>query len=155
MTAFFPGSFDPFTIGHYDIVCRALKLFDRVVIGIGTNPLKKNLFSEKDRLRFIQEATKGLANVEVVIYHGLTADYCTANHISCIVRGVRSAYDYEHENITAQANRCLHQHIDTIFLPARAEHSFVCSSVVRDVLTHGGDVSALLPQGVSLKDLQR
>jgi pantetheine-phosphate adenylyltransferase len=155
MTAFFPGSFDPFTIGHYDITCRALQLFERVVIGIGTNPFKKNLFSEEDRMRFIRDATKGLSNVDVVIYHGLTVDYCRDNHISCIVRGVRSAYDYEHENITAQANHFQQHHIDTIFLPARAEHAFVCSSVVRDVLTHGGDVSALLPQGVSIKDIKR
>ena len=151
MTVFFPGSFDPFTIGHYDVVCRALQLFDRVVIGIGTNPLKKNLFTEDERLRFIREATKDLRNVDVVVYHGLTADYCKANRITCIVRGIRSAFDYEHENITAQANRRLHHHIDTVFLPARAEHAFVCSSVVRDVLTHGGDISAFLPKGVSLK----
>lgn len=155
MTAFFPGSFDPITIGHYDVVCRALALFDRVVIGIGTNPLKKNLFSEEARVRFIQEATSGLRNVSVVVYHGLTVDYCKANGMSCIVRGIRSAFDYEHENITAQANRCLHHHIDTVFLPARAEHAFVCSSVVRDVLTHGGDISAFLPKGVSIKEIKR
>jgi pantetheine-phosphate adenylyltransferase len=155
MTAFFPGSFDPITIGHYDIICRALKLFDRVVVGIGTNPLKKNLFPEEERMRFIREATTGLRNVSVAIYHGLTVDYCKENHISCIVRGVRSAYDYEHENITAQANQCLHRHIDTIFLPAKPEHSFVCSSVVRDLLTHGGDVSAFLPKGVSIKEIKR
>jgi pantetheine-phosphate adenylyltransferase len=150
MTTFFPGSFDPFTVGHYDIVCRALKLFDRVVIGIGTNPFKKNLFSEDDRLRFIQEATGELRNVSVVVYHGLTVDYCKDNHITCIVRGIRSSFDYEHENIAAQANRCLQHGIDTVFLPALPEHSFVCSSVVRDVLTHGGDISAFLPKGVSL-----
>ncbi|MDR3181027.1 MAG: pantetheine-phosphate adenylyltransferase [Prevotellaceae bacterium] len=155
MTALFPGSFDPFTIGHYDVVCRALKLFDRVIIGIGTNPFKKNLFSEEDRMRFIQEATKGLRNVSVVTYHGLTVDYCKDNNITCIVRGVRSAFDYEHENVAAQANHFLQHHIDTIFLPARPEHSFVCSSVVRDVLTHGGDASALLPKGISLKEIKR
>ena len=151
MTAFFPGSFDPFTIGHYDILCRTLKLFDRVVIGIGTNPLKKTLFSEEERMRFIQEATKDLRNVDVVVYRGLTADYCKANHITCIVRGVRSAFDYEHENIAAQANQFLQHGVDTIFLPARPEHSFVCSSVVRDVLIHGGDASVFLPKGVSIK----
>ncbi|MDR3185141.1 MAG: pantetheine-phosphate adenylyltransferase [Prevotellaceae bacterium] len=155
MTALFPGSFDPFTIGHYDIVCRALRLFSDVVIGIGTNPLKKNLFPEDNRVRFIREATGGLRNVSVVIYHGLTVDYCKENHITCIVRGVRSSFDYEHENIAAQANRFLQHHIDTIFLPARPEHAFVCSSVVRDILTHGGDASALLPSGVSIKDLTR
>lgn len=151
MTAFFPGSFDPFTIGHYDIACRALKIFDRIIIGIGTNPFKKNLFSEEDRMRFIREATKELSNVDVVVYHGLTADYCKANRITCIVRGIRSSFDYEHENIIAQANQCLHHHIDTVFLPALPGHSFICSSVVRDVLAHGGDVSAFLPKGVSLK----
>jgi pantetheine-phosphate adenylyltransferase len=150
MTAFFPGSFDPFTIGHYDVVCRALKLFDQLIIGIGTNPLKKNLFSEADRVRFIQEATKELRNVSVVTYHGLTVDYCNDNHITCIVRGIRSSFDYEHENITAQANHCLQRHIDTVFFPALPEHAFVCSSVVRDILTHGGDVSAFLPKGVSV-----
>jgi pantetheine-phosphate adenylyltransferase len=78
-------------------------------------------------------------------------EYCKANGITCIVRGIRSSFDYEHENITAQANRFLQHGIDTIFLPALPEHSFVCSSVVRDILTHGGDVSAFLPKGVSLK----
>jgi pantetheine-phosphate adenylyltransferase len=150
MTAFFPGSFDPFTTGHYDIACRALKLFDRLVIGIGTNPVKKNLFSETDRMRFIREATKEFRNVSVVTYHGLTVDYCNDNHIACIVRGIRSSFDYEHESITAQANHCLQHHIDTIFFPSLPEHSFVCSSVVRDILTHGGDVSAFLPKGVSI-----
>jgi pantetheine-phosphate adenylyltransferase len=77
-------------------------------------------------------------------------DYCNDNHISCIVRGIRSSFDYEHENITAQANHSLQHHIDTIFFPALPEHSFVCSSVVRDILTHGGDVSAFLPKGVSI-----
>jgi pantetheine-phosphate adenylyltransferase len=154
MTALFPGSFDPFTIGHYNIACRALKLFERLVIGIGTNPLKKNLFSEEDRIRFIREATKDLPNVSVVTYPGLTADFCKAHHITCIVRGIRSAFDYEHENITAQANHCLQHDIDTVLFPALPEHSFVCSSVVRDILTHGGDVSAFLPAGISLKEIR-
>jgi pantetheine-phosphate adenylyltransferase len=153
MTALFPGSFDPFTVGHYDIVYRALKLFDRVVVGIGTNPNKRNLFTEEDRLRFIREATKDLRGVSAVVYRGLTVDYCKANDITCIVRGIRSSFDYEHENITAQANHFLHHDIDTVFLPALPEHSFVCSSVVRDVLTHGGDISAFLPKGVSIKAL--
>jgi pantetheine-phosphate adenylyltransferase len=153
MTALFPGSFDPFTVGHYDIVCRALRLFDHVVVGIGTNPNKRNLFTEDDRLRFIREATQGLRGVSAEIYHGLTVDYCKAHGIACIVRGIRSSFDYEHEYITAQANHFLHHDIDTVFLPALPEHSFVCSSVLRDVLTHGGDIAAFLPKGVSIKTL--
>jgi pantetheine-phosphate adenylyltransferase len=151
MTAFFPGSFDPFTAGHYDIVSRALKLFDHVVIGIGANPLKKNLFTEEERAEIIRQAVKDLAKVSVVIYQGLTADYCAANHINHIVRGIRSSFDYEYENISAQVNHALQNNIDTIFFPALPEHSFICSTVVRDIVEHGGDVSAFLPKGVSLK----
>jgi pantetheine-phosphate adenylyltransferase len=150
MTAFFPGSFDPFTSGHYDIVCRALKLFDHVVIGIGTNVLKKNFFTEEERLRIIGQAVKDLRHVSVVIYHGLTVDYCTQNDIHCIVRGIRSLYDYEYETLAAQVNRQLQNDVETVFLPALPEHTYINSTVVRDILTHGGDVSAFLPKKVTL-----
>jgi pantetheine-phosphate adenylyltransferase len=151
MTALFPGSFDPFTIGHYDVVSRAAKLFKQVVIGIGINPNKRSFFSEEERLDIIRQATKDIPNVSVTSYTGLTADYCMNNNILYIIRGVRSSVDYNYETVIAQVNHSLQNKIETIFFPSRPEHSFICSSVVRDILKHGGDVSAFVPKGVTLK----
>ncbi|MDR3236379.1 MAG: pantetheine-phosphate adenylyltransferase [Prevotellaceae bacterium] len=150
MAVFFPGSFDPFTAGHYDIVCRALKLFDHVVVGIGTNVLKKSFFTEAERLHIIEQAVGDLRRVSVVVYHGLTVDYCAEHDIHCIIRGVRSLCDYEYETLTAQVNRQLQNGIETVFLPSLPEHTYINSTVVRDILTHGGDASAFLPKKVTL-----
>ncbi len=150
MKAFFPGSFDPFTAGHYDVVVRALKIFEQVVIGVGVNAGKKTMFTEAERTAFIRAAVKNLPDVSVVSYDGLTAEYCRKNDIGVIIRGVRSATDYDYETVAAQANRFLDHSIDTVYFPSYPEHAFVCSSVVRDIFAHGGDVSKLLPKGVEL-----
>ncbi|MCL2098143.1 MAG: pantetheine-phosphate adenylyltransferase [Bacteroidales bacterium] len=151
MTAFFPGSFDPFTAGHYDVVCRALKIFDRIIIGVGVNSSKKTLFSEEERILYAGMAVKSFPQVSVVGYDELTVDFCRANNISTIIRGIRSTADYDYENTIALANHFMNNAIDTIYFPAYPEHSFICSSVVRDIYKHGGDVSGFLPEGVELK----
>ncbi len=150
MTAFFPGSFDPFTAGHYDVVLRSLKIFDQLIVGVGVNANKKTMFSEEERVRYIRTAFKDVPQVSVVAYEGLTVEFCKKNNISTIVRGIRSTTDYDYENMAAHANRFLNANIDTIYFPAYPEHTFVCSSVVRDIFKHGGDVSAFLPEGVVL-----
>jgi pantetheine-phosphate adenylyltransferase len=151
MTAFFPGSFDPFTAGHYDVLCRALKIFDRIIIGVGINADKHTMFSEEERILHVSMATKHLAQVSVAGYNELTVDFCKSNNISTIIRGIRSTADYDYENTIAMANRFLNNGIDTIYFPAYPEHSFICSSIVRDIYKHGGDVSAFLPKGITLR----
>lgn len=150
MTAFFPGSFDPFTAGHYDVVCRALKIFDNIIIGVGVNADKKTLFSEEERVRYAAIATQAFPQVSVVKYNELTVDFCRSNNIGTIIRGIRSTADYDYENTIALANHFMNNDIDTIYFPAYPEHSFICSSVVRDIYKHGGDVSGFLPEGVTL-----
>ena len=150
MIAFFPGSFDPFTAGHYDVVCRALKIFDRIIIGVGVNAEKKMLFSEEERIHYATVATKAFPQVSVVGYNELTVDFCRSHNINTIIRGIRSTADYDYENTIALANHFINNEIDTIYFPSYPEHSFICSSVVRDIYRHGGDVSAFLPKGVEL-----
>jgi len=150
MTAFFPGSFDPFTLGHYDVVCRALKIFDKIIIGIGVNAGKNTLFSEEERIRYATMATKDFPQVSVVGYNELTVVFCRSHNITTIIRGIRSTADYDYENTIALANHFMDNNIDTIYFPAYPEHSFICSSVVRDIYRHGGDVSGFLPKGVKL-----
>jgi len=153
MTAFFPGSFDPFTAGHYDVVCRALKIFDRLIIGVGVNADKKTMFSEEERVRYAAVATKAFPQVSVVKYNELTVDFCRTNKITTIIRGIRSTADYDYENTIALANYFMNNEIDTIYFPAYPAHSFICSSVVRDIYKHGGDVSGFLPEGVRLGEV--
>ncbi|MDR0296130.1 MAG: pantetheine-phosphate adenylyltransferase [Prevotellaceae bacterium] len=150
MTAFFPGSFDPFTAGHYDVVRRALKIFDKIIIGVGVNADKNTLFSEKERIHYATMATKAFHQVSVVGYNELTVDFCRANNITTIIRGIRSTADYDYENTIALANHFIDNNIDTIYFPSYPEHSFICSSVVRDIYKHGGNLSGFLPEGMEL-----
>ena len=152
MVAFFPGSFDPFTAGHYDVVCRALKIFDKIIIGVGVNASKQTMFSEEERVEYVKTAIKAFPQVSVVAYDELTVDFCKANGINTIIRGIRSTADYDYENTIALANHFMNSEIDTIYFPAYPEHSFISSSVVRDIYRHGGDVSDFLPKGVIIND---
>jgi pantetheine-phosphate adenylyltransferase len=149
-TAVFPGSFDPITLGHYDIIKRGVSLFDKVIVAIGVNAEKKYMFSLEDRLEFIRESFKDEPKVEVVTYEGLTIDLCKKVGAKFILRGLRNPADFEFEKAIAHTNRQLSK-IETVFLLTAAKTSYISSSIVRDVLRHGGDYTILVPDSVRVK----
>jgi len=149
-TALFPGSFDPFTMGHMDILRSALTMFDKVIVAVGYNSAKSGFFNPDLRVRIIQDAVSGLENVEVCSYRGLTVDFCRQKGVSCIIRGLRTTTDFEMESVIAQANRKMAPEILSIFIPAGHEYSFISSTVVRDVLNNGGSARCFLPSGVDI-----
>lgn len=145
---FFPGTFDPVTLGHIDIINRALPLFDKLVIGIGRNINKKPMFTEEERLGWLQEIYKNEPKVSAVVYEGLTVDCCKANNAKFILRGIRYVNDFEYEKAIADMNRSLEGNIETIFLTCLPKFTSVASTLVRDVLLNGGNVEQFLPQEV-------
>jgi len=145
--AVFPGSFDPITLGHYDIINRALPLFDEIVIAIGINADKKYMFSLEKRLEFIKESFKNETKVSVITYEGLTIELCERLNAPFILRGLRNPADFEFEKAIAHTNRKL-AHIETVFLLTAASTSYISSSIVRDVLRNGGDYTVLVPDAV-------
>ena len=147
--AVFPGSFDPITLGHLDIIRRALPLFDEIVIAIGVNAKKNYMFSLEQRMRFIQNAFFAEDKISVETYKGLTVDYCKQIQADFILRGLRNPADFEFEKAIAQTNRKL-SGIETVFLLTSAETSYISSSIVRDVMKNGGDASSLVPSSVTL-----
>lgn len=148
--AVFPGSFDPITLGHQDIIKRSIPLFDEIVIAIGVNADKKYMFSLEDRKRFIEETFKDEAKVSVITYEGLTIDLCHQIKAEFILRGLRNPADFEFEKAIAHTNRAL-SNIETVFLLTAAETSFISSSIVRDVIRNGGDYQKLVPEAVRLQ----
>jgi len=147
--AVFPGSFDPITLGHVDIIKRALPLFDEIIIAIGVNAEKKYMFSLDERQKFIEDTFKNESKIVVETYDGLTVDYCKAISASYILRGLRNPADFEFEKAIAQTNRKL-SGIETVFLLTSADTSFISSSIVRDVVRNGGDATLLVPNSVEL-----
>lgn len=145
--AIFPGSFDPITLGHLDIINRGLPLFDEIVIAIGINSDKKYMFSLEQRVKFIKETFKNEPSISVTTYSGLTTDYCKEINADFILRGLRNPADFEFEKAIAQTNRKL-SGIDTVFLLTSADTSFISSSIVRDVYRNGGDIHGLVPDSV-------
>lgn len=141
----FPGTFDPLTLGHTDIIDRALPLFDKLVIGIGRNSNKKPMFSEKQRLKWVKEIYKNNPKVEALAYDGLTVDCCKKVGATFILRGIRYVNDFEYEKAIADMNRSIDEAIETIFLTCLPQYTSVASTLVRDVLRNGGDVSQFLP----------
>jgi pantetheine-phosphate adenylyltransferase len=148
--AVFPGSFDPITLGHEDVITRAIPLFDEIIIAIGINSNKKYMFSLEQRIKFIEECFQEYDNVKVVAYEGLTVDFCKTHAIEYIIRGLRNPADFEFEKAIAHTNRDLAP-IETIFLLTAAKTSYMSSSIVREVLINGGDVSSLVPGSVPSK----
>jgi len=148
--AIFPGSFDPITLGHFDIIKRSIPLFDEIVIAIGVNSEKKYMFTLEERLRFIEEAFKHEKSVSVVTYEGLTIDLCNKLDANFILRGLRNPADFEFEKAIAHTNRKLSK-IETVFLLTAANTSYISSSIVRDVLRNGGDYTVLVPDSVRVK----
>lgn len=148
--ALFPGSFDPFTSGHLNILERALSIFDTIVVAIGENQHKTGFYTIEQRMDIIRQATKGFKGVEIIHYGGLTVDTCKSLGIKHMVRGVRNFMDFEVEQSNADANRRLYPEVDTIIIPTAQEYSHISSSAVRDIIRHGGDTSTFMPEGVIL-----
>ena len=145
--AVFPGSFDPITLGHVDVITRATSLFDELVIAIGINDTKKYRFSLQERLSFIQKTFEHIPNLTVETYTGLTTEFCKEINADFILRGLRNPADFEFEKAIAITNRRL-TGIDTVFLLTSADTSFISSSIVRDLIKHNGDLSKFAPQAV-------
>ncbi|KAA5824106.1 pantetheine-phosphate adenylyltransferase [Algibacter amylolyticus] len=148
--ALFPGSFDPLTLGHVDIITRGVTLFDEVIVAIGVNADKKYMFSLDDRKSFIEETFKDEPKVKVVTYKGLTVDFCHEIGAEFILRGLRNPADFEFEKAIAHTNRHLST-IETVFLLTAARTSFIASSIVRDVIRNNGDYTKLVPDSVRVK----
>ena len=145
--AIFPGSFDPLTLGHYDIITRGITLFDELLIAIGLNADKHYMFSLEDRKKFIEEAFKDEPKIKVVTYEGLTVDFCKKVGADFILRGLRNPADFEFEKAIAHTNRKLSE-IETVFLLTSSGKSYISSSIVRDVIRNGGDYTVLVPDTV-------
>lgn len=145
--AIFPGSFDPITLGHEDIINRGISLFDEIIIAIGVNAEKKYMFSLEERKRFIEETFKDEPKVKVITYEGLTIDLCQRIKADFILRGLRNPADFEFEKAIAHTNRHLSK-IETVFLLTAARTSYISSSIVRDVIRNGGEYQMLVPKAV-------
>ncbi len=142
-----PGSFDPVTNGHIDIIERAATLFDEVVVAVGVNKSKNRLFTPEERITMLEEATTGFPNVRVASFDGLLTDFCKAENVVAIVKGLRAVSDFDYELQMAQMNSSL-AGVETVFVPTSPEYSFLASSLVKEVATFGGDVSHLVPPAV-------
>jgi pantetheine-phosphate adenylyltransferase len=148
--ALFPGSFDPLTLGHYDIIKRGVTLFDEVIVAIGVNSDKKYMFTLDERKRFIEEAFADEPKIKVVTYKGLTVNFCQEIGVDFILRGLRNPADFEFEKAIAHTNRSLSE-IETVFLLTAAKTSYIASSIVRDVIRNNGDYTILVPESVRVK----
>lgn len=146
--AVYPGSFDPATLGHLDLIERAANLFENVIVAIGVHPTKHPLFSADERKDLISQVTSHLPNVSVDSFDGLLIQYCISKGAGVIVRGLRVTTDFEYELQIAHANADLAPQVDTVFLPTRTKHGFVSASLVREIASHGGDVSRYAPKVV-------
>jgi pantetheine-phosphate adenylyltransferase len=148
--ALFPGSFDPFTIGHESIVNRALPLFDEIIIAVGYNTNKQGFFPLEKRMEWIREVFSEQPKVLVDKYEGLTVDFCVQSGANYILRGLRTSSDFEYERAIAQMNRSMHPEIESVFLLTQPEHTHVASTIVRDIILHGGDASMFLPDKIKI-----
>ncbi|OSZ79704.1 pantetheine-phosphate adenylyltransferase [Chitinophagaceae bacterium IBVUCB2] len=145
----FPGTFDPLTLGHVDIINRALPLFDKIVVGIGLNAAKAPMFSPDQRLQWIKDIYKDEDRVEGAVYEGLTIEFCKKIGAHFILRGIRYVSDFEYEKTIADANRTLDKNIETVFLTGEPKYTSVASTIVRDIIRNGGDAAPFLPEVVS------
>ncbi len=148
--AVFPGSFDPITLGHVSIVKRAIPLFDKIIISIGINSEKKNMFSLEKRITWIEQIFKSEPKIVVESYSGLTIDFCRKKDANYILRGLRTSADFEFERGIGQVNKKLADDIETIFLLTEPQYTPISSSIIRDVIRNGGDASSMIPKEVVL-----
>lgn len=145
----FPGTFDPLTLGHVDIINRAIPLFDKIVVGIGLNAAKAPMFTAEQRLQWIRDIYQDEERVEGAIYEGLTIDYCKKIGAQFILRGIRYVSDFEYEKTIADANRTLDKNIETVFLTGEPKYTSVASTIVRDIIRNGGNAAPFLPDIVA------
>lgn len=150
--AVFPGSFDPFTIGHEGIVLRALDLFDEIIVAVGANALKKNYYPLETRKEMIRQVFRDESRISVDHYEGLTVDYCKKMNARYLLRGLRTAADFEFERAIAQINKAMAHDIESVFLLTVPEHSPVNSTIIRDIIRSGGDASMFVPEAIKLSD---
>lgn len=153
--AVFPGSFDPFTIGHEEIVKRGLKIFDKIIIAVGINALKKEFLSVGSRVELIKNVFRNTGRVVVEPYSGLTVDFCRTMGAHVIIRGLRTAADFEYERAVGQANRAMDAQVETVFILTSTEHTFISSTIVRNVYMNGGNVDRFLPDMLTTEDLKK
>ena len=149
-TAIFPGSFSPFTLGHKSVVDRSLPLFDKIIIAIGINAEKNEYFSIEEREDWIKEIYKNNPKIEVQFYDGLTLDFCEKVDAKYILRGLRDSHDFKYEKNIAQTNKNLNSEVETIFIITPPEISHISSTIIRDIIKNGGDVSQFLPKEIDL-----
>jgi pantetheine-phosphate adenylyltransferase len=152
--AIFPGSFDPFTVGHESVVNRALSMFDKIIIMIGYNANKKSFFPIEKRMKWINQIFKDVDKVEVRLHDGLTVDFCKEVGARYILRGLRTSADFEYERAIAQINKKMHPEIETVFLLTLPEHTPVNATIIRDIVFHGGDASQFLPKGLDMEEFK-
>ncbi len=148
--AIFPGSFSPFTVGHQSIVDRALPLFDKIIISIGINSEKNQYFSIEERLQWIKDVYGNNPKIEIKFYEGLTVDFCKKENANYILRGLRDSQDFKFEKGIAQMNKDLNKEVETIFIITPPEISHISSSIIRDIIKNGGDVSKFIPKEIDL-----
>lgn len=150
-TAIYPGSFDPVTLGHYDIIDRSSQIFDKVIVGVLVNSAKSPLFSLEERVKMLQDVTAGLPNVEIQSFQGLLIDFARQNDANVIVRGLRAVTDFDYELQLAQMNRVIAPEIDTLFLTTNLKYAYLSSSMVKEVASYGGDISGFLEPSIAEK----
>ncbi|MBT8085658.1 MAG: pantetheine-phosphate adenylyltransferase [Woeseia sp.] len=148
VSAMYPGTFDPITLGHVDLTRRACRLFDRVVVAIAANPGKEPMFTLEERVALAEGALKDIGNIEITGYDGLTVDFARENDLQVIVRGLRAISDFEYEFQLANMNRHLTDEVETAFLTPTEKYTYISSSLVREVATLGGDISEFVPKNV-------
>ncbi len=149
--AVYPGSFDPVTLGHYDIIERSAKIMDRVIIGVLNNNSKTPLFSAEERVNMLKSVTAGLPNVEVQSFEGLLVDFVKKNHADVIIRGLRAITDFEYELQMSQTNRVIAPGVDTLFLTTNLKYSYLSSSIVKEIAMYQGDISMFLHPEIARK----
>ncbi|MDO5655314.1 MAG: pantetheine-phosphate adenylyltransferase [Flavobacteriaceae bacterium] len=148
--AVFPGSFDPITLGHFDIIQRAVPLFDKIIVAIGQNATKNYMFSLEERKKFLIDTFEGIDKIEIDTYSGLTVDYVQEKNARFILRGLRNPADFEFEKAIAHTNRAMTHEIETVFLLTSSGKSYISSSIVRDVIRNNGDYKMFVPDAVRL-----
>lgn len=149
--ALFPGSFDPITIGHVDVITRSLDLFDKIIIGVGNNTSKNYMFPLQDRVQWIKDSFADYPQVEVHSYNGLTVEFCKKAHARFILRGLRTSADFEFEKAIAQMNHYMERGIETVFILSSPQYAPVSSTIVRDIIRNGGNATPFVADGVRLK----
>ena len=148
--AVFPGSFSPFTLGHQYVINRAMALFDKIIIAVGSNSSKEYYFTEEQRIQWMEDIFKDEPKVEIRKYEGLTVDFCKSIGANFILRGLRNSKDFNYEKEIAQVNQTLNEEIETIFIITSSEYSHISSTLVREVVKNGGDISKFVPKGIKI-----